>query len=180
VIASSSCSVMAAHSGDLLGDDTKDISAATCWLPLSDLVARWRASMNFFHTHPPTPLNQIARSRCRQRRILPTRLPCSVSSRWRVIVARLFTLEYTTVCGWNPFPSSRRKKKSAKMRGRRRALHQSCDDMHVEAKSIYTFTCEQGIILTFLLNYYIPIYFVSFFVANEDYLLRSFVHMVCS
>jgi hypothetical protein len=110
VIASSSCSVMAAHSGDLLGDDTKDISAATCWLPLSDLVARWRASMNFFHTHPPTPLNQIARSRCRQRRILPTRLPCSVSSRWRVIVARLFTLEYTTVCGWNPFPSSRRKK----------------------------------------------------------------------
>jgi hypothetical protein len=66
------------------------------------------------------------------------------------------------------------------MRGRRWALHQSCDDMHVEAKSIYTFTCEQGIILTFLLNYYIPIYFVSFFVANEDYLLRSFVHMVCS
>jgi hypothetical protein len=31
---------MAVRSGDLLGDDTKDISAATCSLPPSDLITR--------------------------------------------------------------------------------------------------------------------------------------------
>jgi hypothetical protein len=34
----------------IFSDDMKDISAATCSLPLSDLIARWRAS-----THPPAP-----------------------------------------------------------------------------------------------------------------------------
>jgi hypothetical protein len=32
---------MVARPGDLFGDDTKDIFAATCSLPLSDLIARW-------------------------------------------------------------------------------------------------------------------------------------------
>jgi hypothetical protein len=34
----------------IFSDDMKDISAATCSLPLSDLIARWCAS-----THPPAP-----------------------------------------------------------------------------------------------------------------------------
>jgi hypothetical protein len=49
VIASPSCSMMAARSGDLFGDDTKDISAATSSL-LSNLIARWCAVND-----PPKP-----------------------------------------------------------------------------------------------------------------------------
>jgi hypothetical protein len=38
-IASSSCSLMPVRSGDLFGDDMKDICVATCSPPLSDLIA---------------------------------------------------------------------------------------------------------------------------------------------
>jgi hypothetical protein len=60
VIASSSCSVMAVRSGDLFGDDMKNISAVTCLLPPSNLTARSTSSFykrhakNFFASaHPP-------------------------------------------------------------------------------------------------------------------------------
>jgi hypothetical protein len=53
VIASSSCSVMEVRSGDLFGDDMKDITTTTCSLPPSDLIARSTSSFckrgaNFF------------------------------------------------------------------------------------------------------------------------------------
>jgi hypothetical protein len=58
-IASSSCSVMVARTGDLFG--TKDISAATCSPPPSDLIARSMSSFSgrrakkFFSRTPTHP-----------------------------------------------------------------------------------------------------------------------------
>jgi hypothetical protein len=64
VIASSSRSVMAVHSGDLFGDGTKNIYASTCSPPPSDLIARSTSSSarKFFSvSHPPAIFQVIRR-----------------------------------------------------------------------------------------------------------------------
>jgi hypothetical protein len=63
---SSSCSAMAARPGDLFGDDTKDIPAATCPLPPSDLIVKSTRSTDctpksFFAA---LPLIYLRLSRC--------------------------------------------------------------------------------------------------------------------
>jgi hypothetical protein len=74
VVASSSCSVMAARSGDLFDDDTKDIFAAIYSTPPSDLIARSTSSFykqraknffrsaNFFVPTHPSPIYSWAAS----------------------------------------------------------------------------------------------------------------------
>jgi hypothetical protein len=56
---------MAVRSGDLFGGDTKDISVATCSLPLSDVIVRsassfrgWRAKKIFASAHSPNDLRR--------------------------------------------------------------------------------------------------------------------------
>jgi hypothetical protein len=44
----------------IFGDDTKDISAATCSLPLSDLIAGWRAGA---HPLAPTTIDRFTVTR---------------------------------------------------------------------------------------------------------------------
>jgi hypothetical protein len=61
--------MMAVCSGDLFGDDMKDISAATCSPPPSDLFVRWMPSFygrrrkNFASSHP-CPLIHSRLGRC--------------------------------------------------------------------------------------------------------------------